>query len=119
LTGAAALKKQKLAQTLGAPDKGLWYLVPVRIQFHYVDDDDSFIDSILDIPMTDPLIQGMKVAKHTLCISEETALQGGLQAVMLMIRQKLIRRLPERLREKCTMTINITGPISYSNVPLH
>jgi len=114
------LLKRKQQKPLETQDIGFWYLVPVKIKFHYLSDgQDSFIDTLLDIPMTDPLIKQMKEARNNKYITEEKTLEECLDVLLVKTKRELNRRLPLRLREDCNITVTITGPISYSKVPIH
>jgi hypothetical protein len=116
----ARLLKRKQQKPLETKDIGFWYLVPVRITFHYPSDgEDSFIDTMLDIPMTDPLIKQMKEATADPYATEEAALEAGLDALLVKIKHRLDRRCPPARREKRNITVKITGPIGYSKKPIH
>src|SRR5919108_6683481 len=50
-----------------------WYLVPVRITYHYWSDhEESFVDTVLDIPMTEPFISDVEEAT-TESLSEKSS----------------------------------------------
>ncbi len=101
-------------------DTRYWCLVPVRIKFHYLSDgEESFIDTILDIPMTDANIKGMEDAVRDMGTSHEKALEENLNVMLVDVKKELAKTLPPEKRQNCNITIKITGPISYSKKPLY
>jgi hypothetical protein len=114
-----ALSKTR-KKPLKTKDIRYWYLVPVRIRFHYVSDgEDSFTDTILDIPMTDANIKGMEDATRDMNTSYEKTLEESLNVMLVDVKHELARTLPPEKRQNCNITIKITGPVSYSKEPLY
>lgn len=96
-----------------------WYLVPVRIKFHYhTDGEESFIDTVLDIPMTEPFISDLKKAEIERSTSQKKILEESLDVLLENVTRELRNTLPPGLQQDCTITVKITGPISYSKTPL-
>jgi hypothetical protein len=96
-----------------------WYLVPVRIKYHYHSDgEESFTDTVLDIPMTQPFISDLKEAESERGTTQKKILEESLDALLENVTRELRETLPPSLRQDCTITVKITGPISYSKTPL-
>jgi maltodextrin utilization protein YvdJ len=96
-----------------------WYLVPVRIKYHYWSDgEESFVDTMLDIPMTDPFITDLQEATTDRNTTQEKVLQESLNALLVDVTHDLHEKLPPEVQQDCTITATITGPISYSKKPL-
>jgi|SRR5258708_2400469 len=96
-----------------------WYFAPIRINFHYnADGEDSFIDTTVDIPMTAALTAELKETAQERNTTYETVLEESLNAMLVDMKRDLHRKLPPQNREDCTITIAITGAITYSKKPL-
>jgi hypothetical protein len=82
------------------------YLVPVRIKFHYLSDgEDSLIDTILDIPMTNANIKGMGDAARDMNTSYKKALKENLNVMLVDVKHELTIKLPPEQRQNCNITI--------------
>ena len=61
----------------------------------------------------------MEQATKDMNTTQEKALEENLNAMLVDVKRDLHRKLPPEKRQNCTITIKITGPISYSNEPLN
>ena len=97
-----------------------WYLVPVRIKYHYWSDgEESFVDTLLDIPMTELFISDVEEATTERNTTQESVLEESINALLVDVQRDLARRLPPEVQQDCTITVTITGPITYSKKPLY
>ena len=114
------LKRLGGKKPLSKKDIKYWYLVPVKIQYHYWSDgEDSFVDTVLDIPMTEPFITDLHEATNERNTTEEKVLEESLDALLEDVTRDLHEKLPPELQQDCTITAKITGPISYSKEPIN
>ena len=96
-----------------------WYLVPVRLTYHYwPDNEESFVDTVLDIPMTASLITDLHEATSERNTTQENVLEESLDALLEEVTRDLHTKLPPEIQQDCTITATITGPIRYSKKPL-
>jgi hypothetical protein len=111
--------RRRRKKPLPKKDIRSWYLVPVRIKYHYWSDgEESFVDTVLDIPMTDPLITDLAEATTERNTTQEKVLEESLDALLVDVQRDLTSRLPPEVQQDCTITVTITGPIRYSKKPL-
>jgi hypothetical protein len=100
-------------------DMRYWYLVPVRIKYHYwSDNEESFVDTVLDIPMTEPFITDGEEATTERNTTQENVLKESVNALLEDITRDLRNKLPPEIQQDCTITATITGPLRYSKKPL-
>ena len=112
--------RRRRKKPLPAKDIRYWYQVPVRIKYHYWSDgEESFVDTLLDIPMPEPFIADLEEATTERNTTQEKVLEESLDAMLLDVQRDLARRLPPEIQQDCTITVTITGPISYGNKPLY
>ena len=111
--------RRRRKKPLPAQDIRYWYLVPVRITYHYwSDNEESFVDTVLDIPMTEPFISDVEEATTERHTTQETVLEESINALLVDVQRDLAERLPPEVQQDCTITVTITGPISYRKKPL-
>src|ERR671933_589616 len=75
----------RLGRKKPLPKKAIryWYLVPVRITYHYwSDNEESFVDTVLDVPMTEPFITDLQEATTERNTTQETVLEESLNALL-------------------------------------
>jgi hypothetical protein len=115
----AMLSRRGRKKPLPKNDIRYWYLVPVRITYHYWSDgEESVVDTVLDIPMTEPFITDLEEATTERNTTQEKVLEESINALLVEVQQDLARRLPPEVQQDCTITVTITGTISHSKKPL-
>ena len=115
----ALLSRRGRKKPLPQKDIRYWYLVPVRITYHYSsDNEESFVDTVLDIPMTESFITDVQEATTERNTTQETVLEESLNALVVDVQRDLQSKLPPEVQQDCTITIAITGPIRSSKKPL-
>ena len=111
----------RLGRKKSLPKKAIryWYLVPIRLTYHYWSEgEESFVDTVLDIPMTEPFITDLQEATTERKTTQEKVLEESLDALLEEVTRDLRKKLPPELRQDCTITATITGPIRSSKKPL-
>jgi|SRR5215831_6179811 len=115
----ALLSRLERKKPLPKKDIRYWYLVPVRITYHYWSDhEESFVDTVLDIPMTEPFITDVEEATTARNTTQENVLEECVNALLEDVTRDLRNKLPPEIQQDCRITATITGPIRSSKEPL-